>query len=49
MNGFHERMEELGKPFNPYEAAFAQQIIVADSDAEAEDRYFEHARYFFER
>ena len=49
MNGFHQRMEEPGKPFNPYQAAFAQQIIVADSDAEAEDRYFEHARYFFER
>jgi len=36
MNGFHDRVEELGKEFNPYQAAFAQQIIVADSDAEAE-------------
>jgi alkanesulfonate monooxygenase SsuD/methylene tetrahydromethanopterin reductase-like flavin-dependent oxidoreductase (luciferase family) len=49
MNGFHDRVAELGKPFNPYQAAFAQQIIVAPTDAEAEERYSEHAKYFFER
>ncbi len=49
MKGFHDRLAELGKPFNPFQAAFAQQIIVANSMQEAEDRYFEHARYFFER
>ena len=49
MDGFHSRMAELGKPFNPYQASFAQQIIVAETDAEAEERYYEHAKYFFER
>src|SRR5215213_2970375 len=37
MGGFHDRVAELGKPFNPYQAAFAQQIIVADSWDEAEN------------
>jgi len=49
MQGFHDRIAELGKPFNPFQASFAQQICVAGSMQEAEDRYFEHARYFFER
>jgi len=49
MNGFHDRVAELGLPFNPYQASFAQQIIVAETDAEAEESYFQHAKYFFER
>lgn len=49
MTGFWDRIEALGKPFNPYQGSFAQQIIVAESDAEAEENYFQHARYFFER
>ncbi len=49
MTGFWDRIEALGKPFNPYQGSFAQQIIVAESDAEAEESYFQHARYFFER
>ena len=49
MEGFHERVEAAGKPFNPYQGAFAQQIIVADSEAEAEDSMFQHAEYFFEK
>jgi alkanesulfonate monooxygenase SsuD/methylene tetrahydromethanopterin reductase-like flavin-dependent oxidoreductase (luciferase family) len=49
MNGFHNRVEELGRPFNPFQSAFAQQICVADSFDEAENEYYEHAKYFFER
>lgn len=49
MNGFHDRVVEMGKEFNPYQASFAQQIIVAETEQEAEESYFEHARYFFER
>ncbi len=49
MKGFHDRIAELGHEFNPYQASFAQQIIVANSMQEAEDRYYEHAKYFFER
>ena len=43
MQGFWNRMEELGQEFNPYQGAFAQQIAVAETDEEA------HVRYFFER
>ncbi len=49
MNGFHNRVAELGHEFNPFQAAFAQQICVADSWDEAEAEYYEHAKYFFER
>jgi alkanesulfonate monooxygenase SsuD/methylene tetrahydromethanopterin reductase-like flavin-dependent oxidoreductase (luciferase family) len=49
MEGFWRRMEELRQEFNPYQAAFAQQICVAETDAEAERLYEKHARYFFSR
>jgi hypothetical protein len=49
MEGFWKRMEELGREFNPYQAAFAQQIVVADTDAEAQRLYEKHVRYFFSR
>ncbi len=49
MEGFWQRMEELGSEFNPYQAAFAQQICVAETDAEAQRLYEKHARYFFSR
>jgi len=49
LQGFHKRVEELGKEFNPYQSSFAQQIVVAETDSEAEDRYYEHVQYFFER
>jgi alkanesulfonate monooxygenase SsuD/methylene tetrahydromethanopterin reductase-like flavin-dependent oxidoreductase (luciferase family) len=49
MRGFWQRMEQLGKTFNPYQAAFAQQICVAETDDEAQRLYEPHVRYFFER
>lgn len=49
MQGFWQRMEALGQEFNPYQAAFAQQICVAETDAEAQRLYEKHARYFFSR
>jgi alkanesulfonate monooxygenase SsuD/methylene tetrahydromethanopterin reductase-like flavin-dependent oxidoreductase (luciferase family) len=49
MEGFWRRMEQLGQEFNPYQAAFAQQICVAETDAEAQRLYEKHARYFFSR
>jgi alkanesulfonate monooxygenase SsuD/methylene tetrahydromethanopterin reductase-like flavin-dependent oxidoreductase (luciferase family) len=49
MQGFWQRMEELGQDFNPYQAAFAQQICIAETDAEAKRLYEKHARYFFSR
>lgn len=49
MRGFWQRMEQLGKTFNPYQAAFAQQICVAETDDEAQRLYEPHVRYFFDR
>ncbi|MCB1745770.1 MAG: LLM class flavin-dependent oxidoreductase [Gammaproteobacteria bacterium] len=49
MEGFWKRMEQLGREFNPYQAAFAQQIVVAETDAEAQRLYEKHVRYFFSR
>lgn len=49
MDGFWRRMEELGQDFNPYQGAFAQQICIAETDAEAKRLYEKHARYFFSR
>jgi len=49
MEGFWQRVEALGKDFNPYQGAFAQQIVVGETDAEAQQLYEKHVRYFFER
>ena len=49
MQGFWQRMEEMGQEFNPYQGAFAQQICVAENMAEAQRLYEPHVRYFFER
>lgn len=49
MHGFWQRVESTGHAFNPYQAAFAQQIVVAENDAEAQAQYERHVRYFFER
>lgn len=49
MQGFWQRLADTGHAFNPYQGAFAQQIVVAESDAEAQKLYEEHVRYFFER
>ncbi len=49
MDGFWRRLATLGVEFNPYQGAFAQQICVAETDAEAQRLYEKHARYFFSR
>ena len=49
MEGFWQHMEKSGLEFNPYQGAFAQQICVAETDAEAKRLYEKHARYFFSR
>ncbi|MFN0026154.1 MAG: alpha/beta fold hydrolase [Acidimicrobiales bacterium] len=36
MDGFWETSERLGGTFNPYQAGFAQQICVAETDAHNE-------------
>jgi alkanesulfonate monooxygenase SsuD/methylene tetrahydromethanopterin reductase-like flavin-dependent oxidoreductase (luciferase family) len=49
MDGYWETVERLGADPNPYRAGFLVFVGVADSDAEAERLYAEHARYFFNR
>lgn len=49
MDGYWERVEEYGKDNSPYRAGFAQTIIVAETDEEAEKEYREHIDYFYNR
>ena len=49
MDGYWERVEECGKDDSPYRAGFAQTIVVAETDEEAEKEYREHIDYFYNR
>jgi alkanesulfonate monooxygenase SsuD/methylene tetrahydromethanopterin reductase-like flavin-dependent oxidoreductase (luciferase family) len=49
MDGFWEAVSRLGAEPNPYRSGFLQFVAVADSDAEAERLYAEHALYFYNR
>jgi alkanesulfonate monooxygenase SsuD/methylene tetrahydromethanopterin reductase-like flavin-dependent oxidoreductase (luciferase family) len=49
MNGYWKRVEERGVDKSPYRAGFAQTILVADTDEEAERLYSEHVSYFYNR
>jgi len=49
MDGYWQRVKERGKDMSPYRAGFAQTIVVAESDAEAERDYREHIDYFYNR
>ena len=49
MNGYWKRVEERGVDKSPYRAGFAQTILVADTDEEAERLYAEHVSYFYNR
>ncbi len=47
MNGFWDRVKDLGKEPNPFQGGFAQFIACADTEAEAWELYREPAEYFF--
>ncbi|MGF1597974.1 MAG: LLM class flavin-dependent oxidoreductase [Acidimicrobiales bacterium] len=47
MQGFWDRVRELGKEPNPFQGGFAQFIACADTEAEAWELYREPAEYFF--
>ena len=49
MDGFWETADRLGVDQNPYQAGFAQQICVSETDALAEEEYMEHVTYFFKK
>ena len=46
---YWERLDELGKDKNPYRLGFLQLVLVAETDAKAEEQYFEHVKYFYEK
>jgi alkanesulfonate monooxygenase SsuD/methylene tetrahydromethanopterin reductase-like flavin-dependent oxidoreductase (luciferase family) len=47
MNGFWNRVRELGNEPNPFQGGFAQFIACAETEAEAWELYREPAEYFF--
>jgi alkanesulfonate monooxygenase SsuD/methylene tetrahydromethanopterin reductase-like flavin-dependent oxidoreductase (luciferase family) len=49
MDGYWEAVDRLGAEPNPYRAGFLQFVGVAESDAQAEELYAEHALYFYNR
>ena len=49
MSGYWKRVEERGVDKSPYRAGFAQTILVADTDEEAERLYSGHVSYFYNR
>lgn len=49
MDGFWQRMRDMGKEPNPYHAGFAQVVCVAETDAEAKEIYAQHIDYFYNR
>ena len=49
MQGFWNRLGEMGVEFNPFQGAFAQQVVVAETDDQAEQMYTEHLQYFFDK
>ena len=50
MDGYWRRVAERGAPDDsPHRAGFAQTIMVAETDEEAERLYSKHASYFYNR
>jgi len=49
MEGYWQRVAEMGKDASRYRATFAQIICVGETDAEAERLYGPHVSYFFNR
>jgi len=46
---FWENNDAMGNDANPYRAGFAQIVMVAETDEEAERLYSEHVSYFYNR
>lgn len=49
LDGFWERMDQLGKDRNPYRTGFLQLVVVSETDARAEKEYAEHIKYFYDK
>jgi alkanesulfonate monooxygenase SsuD/methylene tetrahydromethanopterin reductase-like flavin-dependent oxidoreductase (luciferase family) len=46
VRGFWDHCEQAGGSMSPYRMAFTQIICVADTDAEAEKKYYDAVKYF---
>ncbi|HEY2105202.1 MAG TPA: LLM class flavin-dependent oxidoreductase [Candidatus Binataceae bacterium] len=49
MDGFWEFVSKTGLEANPYRAGFLQLVAVSETDAKAEQEYFPHIRYFYDK
>jgi alkanesulfonate monooxygenase SsuD/methylene tetrahydromethanopterin reductase-like flavin-dependent oxidoreductase (luciferase family) len=49
MDGFWEFVDTTGRDNNPYRAGFLQLVVVSETDAKAEEEYFEHVKYFYDK
>ena len=47
MDGFWEFVDTTGLDANPHRAGFLQLVAVGDTDAQAEQEYAEHIKYFY--
>jgi alkanesulfonate monooxygenase SsuD/methylene tetrahydromethanopterin reductase-like flavin-dependent oxidoreductase (luciferase family) len=49
MDGFWEFVASTHHEPNPYRAGFLQLVVVSETDARAEQEYYEHIRYFYDK
>ncbi|MPZ73649.1 MAG: LLM class flavin-dependent oxidoreductase [Nitriliruptorales bacterium] len=49
MDMFWKRADELGVERNPFQGAFAQFVLVSESDEQAREEYEEHVMYFYRK
>ena len=49
LDGFWERVSQLGRDDNPYRAGFLQLVCVSETDALAEQEYLPHVKYFYNK
>lgn len=49
LDGFWRKADEMGIEKNPYQAGFLQLVMVGESESEVEEKYGEHAEYFFNK
>jgi alkanesulfonate monooxygenase SsuD/methylene tetrahydromethanopterin reductase-like flavin-dependent oxidoreductase (luciferase family) len=49
MDGFWQFVDSKGLEPNPYRAGFLQLVVVSETDARAEEEYYRHIRYFYDK
>lgn len=49
MDGFWDFVDQNGVDPNPYRAGFLQLVVVGETDADAEAKYAEHVKYFYDK